>query len=68
MAQMVENLPITQRTRVWSLGQEDLLEKGMATPVFLPREPRHQRSLVGYSPWGAEVDTTEATNTFTFTK
>ena len=22
------------------------------TPVFLPREPHGQRSLVGYSPWG----------------
>ena len=30
------------------------------TPVFLPREFRGQRSLVGYSPWGhKELDTTE---------
>ena len=28
---MVKNLPAMQETRVWSLCQEDLLEKGMAT-------------------------------------
>ena len=32
------------------------------TPVFLPGEPRGQRSLAGYSPWGCkESDTTEVT-------
>ena len=31
VAQMVKNLPATQETQVWSLGQEDPLEKGMAT-------------------------------------
>ena len=31
MAQMIKNLPAMQETRVRSLGQEDLLEKGMAT-------------------------------------
>ena len=31
VAQMVENLPAMQETQVWSLGQEDPLEKGMAT-------------------------------------
>ena len=36
-----------------ALGQEDPLEKGMATtPVFLPRKFHGQRSLAGYSPWG----------------
>ena len=30
-AQMVENLPATQETQVRSLGQEETLEKGMAT-------------------------------------
>ena len=29
MAQMVKNLPAMQETQVRSLGQEDLLEKGM---------------------------------------
>ena len=28
---MVKNQPAVQETRVWSLGQEDPLEKGMAT-------------------------------------
>ena len=31
MAQMVKNLPATQETWVPSLGQEDLLEKRVAT-------------------------------------
>ena len=31
VAQMVKNLPIMPETSVWSLGQEDPLEKGMAT-------------------------------------
>ena len=31
MAQTVKNLPVMQETRVQSLGQEDPLEKGMAT-------------------------------------
>ena len=31
MAQMVKNLPAMQETQVRSLGQEDPLEKGMAT-------------------------------------
>ena len=31
MAQLVKNLPAFRETWVWSLGQEDPLEKGMAT-------------------------------------
>ena len=31
VAQTVKNLPEMQETQVWSLGQEDPLEKGMAT-------------------------------------
>ena len=31
MAQLVKNLPIMQETWVQSLGQEDILEKGLAT-------------------------------------
>ena len=31
MAQTVKNLPVVQETQVQSLGQEDPLEKGMAT-------------------------------------
>ena len=50
-----------QETWVQSLGQEDPLEKGMATmPVFLPGEFYGQRTLVGHSPSGCkESDTTE---------
>ena len=29
-AQTVQNMPTVQETGVWSLGQEDFLEKGMA--------------------------------------
>ena len=31
LSQTVKNLPAMRETRVQSLGQEDLLEKGMAT-------------------------------------
>ena len=50
-----------QKTQVWSLSWEDLLEKGMATnPVFLPGKFHGLRSLAGYSPWGhKELDITE---------
>ena len=42
VAQMVKNLPIMWKTHFQSLGWEDPLEEGMATPpVFLP----------GQSPW-----------------
>ena len=30
---MVKNLPAVQETQVWSLGQEDFLEKGTAYPL-----------------------------------
>ena len=32
---MVKNLPVMQETQVRSLGQEDPLEKGMATPASI---------------------------------
>ena len=36
VAQRVKNLPEMQEAWVWSLGEEDPLEEGMATtPVFL---------------------------------
>ena len=56
-----------QETWVQSLGQENALEKGMATtPVFLPEESHKQRSLEGYSPWGRkESDMTERLTTHT---
>ena len=61
VAQMVKHLPTMPETQVQSLGQENPLEKEMATtPVLLPKKFHGQRSLVGYSPWGhKESDTTE---------
>ena len=58
---MVKHLPAMQETHVRYFGQEDLLEKEMATtPVFLPGEFHEQKSLVGYGPWGhKESDMTE---------
>ena len=52
LAQMVKNLPAVQETLVRSLGQEDPLEKRMAThSSILAWEFHGQSSLVGYSPW-----------------
>ena len=51
MAQMVKNLPAVPETRIESMGQEDLLEKGVTThPSILAWESYGQKSLVGYSP------------------
>ena len=36
VAQSVKNLPAVQETWVQTLGWEDPLEEGMATPLFLP--------------------------------
>ena len=62
IAQVVKNLPATQKITVRSLGWEDPLErrKWLLTPAFLPGECHGQGSLAGYSPWGhKELDTTE---------
>ena len=58
---MVKNLPAMQETQVQSLGQEDSLEKRMAThSSILAGEFHGQGSLAGYSPWGCkESDMTE---------
>ena len=45
MAQMVKNLPAMGETQVQSLGQEDSLEKGMAT---------HSSILTRRIPWTEE--------------
>ena len=51
VAQTVKRLPTMQETLVQSLGQEDLLEKEVAS---------HSRVLTGCRPWGhRESDTTE---------
>ena len=61
MVQTGKNLPAVQETQVQSLGQEDPLEKEMAThSSILAWESHGQRSLPGYSPWGRqEVDPSE---------
>ena len=57
----------TQETWVWSLGQEDPLEKDPVFSSILAWE-MPQRSLVGYRPWGCkELDTNEATQHVSFT-
>ena len=54
MAQQVKNLPAVQEmqeTQVQFLGQEDSLEKEMASRSSILTEKSHvQKSLVGYSP------------------
>ena len=41
--------------QVQSLGQEDPLEKEMATtPVFLPGKSHGQKEPLGHSPWGCQ--------------
>ena len=56
-----KHLPAMWETWVQSLGQQDFLEKEMAThSVLLPEKFHRWRSLVGYSPWGRkESDMTE---------
>ena len=53
IAQLIKNLPAVQETQFRSLGQEDPLEKEMATtPASLPGKSHGQRRLMGCSPWG----------------
>ena len=62
VVQMVKNLSAMQETQVQSLGQEDLLEKEMAThsSTLLPGKFHGRRSLAGCNPWGCkELDRTE---------
>ena len=63
---MVTNLPAMQETLVWSLGQEDPLEKGMAThPNILAwRIPWTEKPEL-QSPGSHRVRHDWATNTFT---
>ena len=49
---MVKNLPAILETRVRSLGQEDPLEKGVATTaVFLTGEVHGPEEPADFSPW-----------------
>ena len=52
MAQAVKNLPAMQETWVRSLGQEDPLEEGMATPSGI---------LAWRIPWTEEPDGLQST-------
>ena len=54
VGQTVKSLPAMLETWVQSLGQENPLEKGMATHSSLLAWRIPQRSQVGYSPWGCE--------------
>ena len=47
MAQMVKNLPVMQEIQAQSLGQEDPLEKAMAS---------HSSILIWRIPWTEEPD------------
>ena len=50
---VVKNSPAVQEVEVWSLVQDDPLEKEMAThSSILAWETLLQRGLVSYSPWG----------------
>ena len=62
VAQMVKNLPAMWETQVRSLGQEDALEKGMATHSSILAWRISWTDEPGrlYSPWGhKELDTTK---------
>ena len=54
MALVVKNLPANAEDQVRSLGQEDPLEKEMAThsSILSWKIPWTERSLAGYSLWG----------------
>ena len=57
---VVKNSLAKQEMQILSLGQEDALEKEMAThSSILPGKSHGQGSLVGCSPWGhKELDVT----------
>ena len=52
VVRMVKNLPAVQETWVWSLGWEDVLEKGMAT---------HSSILAWRIPWTEEPNGLQST-------
>ena len=59
---MVKNLPAFRRCRFDPWVRKIPWRKAwQLTPIFLPGESHGQRSLVGYSPCVAELDTTEVT-------
>ena len=57
---MVKSPPAKAGDKFQSQGQEDPLEKGMASHSRILAWEILQRSLAGYSPWGRrELDMTE---------
>ena len=68
MAQMVKNLPAMQETGFLSLGQEDLLGKGMASHsgILAWRIPRTEEPGGLQSRGSQRVRHDEVTNTLTF--
>ena len=52
IAQMVKNLPVMRETHVWFMGQEDPLEKGMAT---------HSSTLAWRIQWTKETGRLQST-------
>ena len=62
VVQMVKNLPAMQETQDLSLGQDDALEKGMATHcnILAWRITWTEERILLNSPWGRkELDTNE---------
>ena len=63
VAQTVKNLPAMQETQVWSLGWEDPLEKGMATPSSILAwkiQWTEEPGWLQFSSWGhKELDMTK---------
>ena len=64
VAQTVKNLPAVQETWVWSLGWEDLLEKGMVTHSSIlarkipwTEEPQGLHSGIAKNPTGLSTET-----------
>ena len=70
MAQLVKNLPAMQKTRIWSLDQEDPLEQEMATHSSNSRQenPMDRKAWWVTVPWGCkESNVTECARTHTHT-
>ena len=68
MTQMVKNLPAKQETRGQSLGQDDPLEKGMATcfSILTWRIPWTEEPGGHQSMGHKQLDTPERLSLFTF--
>ena len=52
VVQMVKKMPAMWETQVRSLGQEEPLEKKLASNPLQYSGLKNPRSLAGYSPWG----------------